>query len=122
MGAQFVFITQVTRTPRTWKGVDTFDANALEALLGRLEKDKSYTYNIEEISALNQRLAVARSAELFRRLNVPIINILDEVEALGVEGRKPLFIDLGHLTWQGDHLVGKLVGQKLAALGILPGE
>ena len=120
-GSQFVFITQVTRTPRTWKGVDTFDANALEALLGRLEADKSYAYDTEEISALNQRLAVSRSVELFRRLNVPIINILDEFEALGVEGRKPLFIDLGHLTWQGDHLVGKLVGQKLAALGILPG-
>ncbi len=120
-GAQFVFITQVTRTPRTWKGVDTFDANALEALLGRLEADKSYAYDIEEISALNQRLAVSRSVELFRRLNVPIINILDEFEALGVEGRKPLFIDLGHLTWQGDHVVGKLVGQKLAALGMLPG-
>ena len=119
-GAQFVFITQVTRTPRTWKGVDTFDANALQALLGRLESDKSYAYDTEEISALNQRLAVARSIELFRRLNVPIINILDEVEALGVEGRRPLFIDLGHLTWQGDHFVGKLVGQKLAALGILP--
>lgn len=120
-GSQFVFITQVTRTPRTWKSVDTFDANALEALLSRLETDRSYAYDTEEISALNQRLAVARSIELFRRLNVPIINILDDVEALGVEGRKPLFIDLGHLTWQGDHFVGKLVGQKLAALGILPG-
>jgi hypothetical protein len=119
-GAQFVFITQVTRTPRTWKGVDTFDANALDALLGRLESDKSYAYDTEEISALNQRLAVLRSVELFRRLNVPIINILDEVEALGVDGRKPLFIDLGHLTWQGDHFVGKLVGQKLATLGVLP--
>jgi hypothetical protein len=119
-GAQFVFITQVTRTPRTWKGVDTFDVNALEALLSRLESDKSYAYDTEEISALNQRLAVLRSVELFRRLNVPIINMLDEVEALGVEGRKPLFIDLGHLTWQGDHFVGKLVGRKLAALGVLP--
>ena len=80
-GTQFVFITQVTRTPRTWKGVDTFDANALEALLGRLESDKSYAYDTEEISALNQRLAVIRSVELFRRLNVPIINILDEVRS-----------------------------------------
>jgi hypothetical protein len=120
-GTQLVFITQVTRTPRTWKGVDTFDGNALEGLLDRLQADKSYAYDTEEISALNQRLAVARSIELFRRLNVPIINILDEVEALGVEGRKPLFIDLGHLTWQGDHFVGKLVGQKLAALGVIPG-
>jgi hypothetical protein len=119
-GSQFVFVTQAIRLPRHWKGVDTFDPNAVDALLDRLRTDKTYAYDTEEISALNQRLAVFRSIELFRRLNVPVINILDEVEALGVEGRKPIFVDLGHLTWEGDHLVGKLVGEKCAALGILP--
>jgi hypothetical protein len=111
----------VIRIPRQWKGVDTFDPNAVEALLNRLRDDKSYAYDTEEISALNQRLAVGRSIELFRRINVPIVNILDEVEALGPDRRKPMFIDLGHLTWEGDDFVGKLVGRKLAALGVLPG-
>ena len=120
-GAQFVFVTQVVRIPREWKGVDTFDGDAVEALLNRMRVDKSYVYDTEEISALNQRLAVDRSIELMRRLHVPVINIRDEIEALGPDGRKPLFIDLGHLTWQGDHLVGRLVGEKLKALGILPG-
>jgi hypothetical protein len=118
-GAQFVFVTQVIRIPREWKGVDTFDGTAVEALLNRMRTDTSYVYDTEEISALNQRLAVDRSIELMRRLNVPVINIRDEIEALGPEGRKPLFIDLGHLTWQGDHLVGKL-GEKLKALNLLP--
>jgi hypothetical protein len=120
-GAQFVFVTQVVRVPREWKGVDTFDGDALEALLNRMRVDTSYVYDTEEISALNQRLAVDRSIELMQRLNVPVINIRDEIEALGPERRKALFIDLGHLTWQGDHLVGRLVGEKLKALGILPG-
>lgn len=118
-GTRFVFITQAIRLPRHWKGVDTFDPNAVDALLDRLRTDKSYAYDTEEISALNQRLAVFRSIELFHRVNVPVINILDEVEVLGEDGRKPIFVDLGHLTWQGDHLVGRLVGEKLAALGIL---
>jgi len=120
-GAQFVFVTQVVRIPREWKGVDTFDGDAVEALLNRMRIDKSYVYDTEEISALNQRLAVDRSLELMQRLHVPVINIRDDIEALGLDGRKPLFIDLGHLTWQGDHLVGRLVGEKLKALGILPG-
>ncbi len=119
-GAQFVFITQVVRIPRTWKGVDTFDGDAVEALLNRMRTDKSYVYDTEEISALNQRLAIDRSIELMQRMKVPVINIRDEIEALGPDGRKPLFIDLGHLTWQGDHLVGKLVGEKLKALNVLP--
>lgn len=119
-GAQFVFVTQVVRIPRQWKGVDTFDGDAVETLLNRMRTDTSYVYDTEEISALNQRLAVDRSVELMRRINVPVINIRDEIEALGPDGRKPLFIDLGHLTWEGDHFVGKLVGQKLAALGVLP--
>jgi len=120
-GAQFVFVTQVVRIPRQWKGADTFDGDAVEALLNRLRTDTSYVYDTEEISALNQRLAVDRSVELMRRLNVPVINIRDEIEALGPDGRKPMFIDLGHLTWEGDHLVGRLVGEKLKALGIIPG-
>jgi len=118
-GARFVFITQAIRLPRHWKGVDTFDPNAVDALLDRLKNDSSYVYDTEEISSLNQRLAVFRSIERFKTLDIPVINILDEMEALGVDGRKPMFVDLGHLTWQGDHLVGKLVAEKLAALGIL---
>ena len=119
-GSQFVFVTQAIRQPRHWRDVDTFDPNAVDALLDRLRTDKSYAYDTEEISMLNQRLAVFRSIELFRTLNVPVINILDEFEALGVDGRKTMFVDMGHLTWQGDHLVGRLVGEKLAALGVLP--
>jgi hypothetical protein len=118
-GARLVFVTQVIRFPRRWKGIDTFDPNAVEALLEHLRRDPSYAYDTQEISALNQRLAVFRSLELCPTLNVPVINILDDLEALGEDARKPLFLDLGHLTWQGDRLVGTLVGKKLAALGIL---
>ncbi len=118
-GAHMVFVTQAIRLPRYWKGVDTFDPDAVDALLDRLRADKTYAYDTEEISSLNQRLAVFRSIELCRRVSVPVISILDEIEALGVDGRKPMFVDLGHLTWQGDKLVGTLVAQKLAALGIL---
>jgi hypothetical protein len=118
-GARMVFITQAIRLPRHWKGVDTFDPGAVDALLDRLRSDKTYTYDTEEISSLNQRLAVFRSIELCRRVNVPVISILDEMEALGVDGRKPMFVDLGHLTWQGDHMVGTLVGEKLQALGVI---
>ena len=88
-------------------------------LASRSGGPSSYVYDTEEISSLNQRLAVFRSIERFKTLDIPVINILDEMEALGADGRKPMFVDLGHLTWQGDHLVGKLVAEKLAALGIL---
>jgi hypothetical protein len=118
-GARMVFVTQVIRFPRQWKGVDTFDPDAVDALLDKLRSDRAYTYDTQEISCLNQRLAVFRSIELCRRLNVPVVSILDEFEALGDEARRPLFLDMGHLTWQGDRLVGTLVGKKLAALGIL---
>jgi hypothetical protein len=118
-GARMVFVTQAIRFPRHWKGVDTFDPNAVDALLDRLRNDRSYAYDTEEISCLNQRLAVFRSIEALRKKDVPVINILDEIEALGQDGRKPIFVDMGHLTWQGDELVGRLVGQKLAALRIM---
>lgn len=117
-GARMIFVTQVLRFPRQWKGVDTFDPDAVEALLERLRTDRLYVYDTEEISALNQRLAVFRSIEVCRRKDVPIIDLLGEFEALGDAGRKPMFIDLGHLTWQGDAMVGTLIGQKLAALGL----
>lgn len=112
-GARFVFVTQVIKFPRHWKGVDTSDANAVDALLERLQRDPAYAYDTYEISALNQRLAVARSMEVCRALHVPVIDILDDVEALGESGREQLFIDLGHLTWQGDEMVGRLIGEKL---------
>jgi len=118
-GARMVFVTQAIRLPRHWKGTDTFDPDAVDRLLDRLKNDKSYAYDTEEISSLNQRLAVFRSIEVLRKKDVPVINILDEIEALGVEGRKPIFVDLGHLTWQGDEFVGKLVGQKLAAMHLM---
>src|SRR5207253_9129437 len=38
-GARFVFVTQIVNFPRTWKGVDTFDDHADEALLDRLKAD-----------------------------------------------------------------------------------
>jgi hypothetical protein len=118
-GARMVFITQAVRFPRHWKGVDTFDPDAVDALLDRLRADKTYAYDLEEISCLNQRLAVFRSVEVCRKKDVPVITILDEIEALGEAGRKPIFVDMGHLTWQGDEFVGTLVARKLTALGLL---
>lgn len=118
-GARLVFVTQVIKFPRYWKGIDTFQPAAVEALLDRLKQDPSYAYDTFEISALNQRLAVFRSVEFCRALDVPVVNILDEVEALGESGRARLFLDLGHLTGEGDDLIGRLIGDKVKALGVL---
>jgi hypothetical protein len=112
-GARFVFVTQVVNWPRMWKGIDTFDYRAADGLLDRLKADNQYTYDVKEISALNQRLAVAYTITLCRELNVPIINILEPVEALGEVGREELFLDLGHRTVKGDKIVGKLIAKRL---------
>jgi hypothetical protein len=114
-GAQFVFVTQIVHFPRRWKDVDTFDYRAVDALLDRLKADRRYTYNVTEISALNQRLAVARTLELCREADIPAINILDAVEALGDADRAQLFSDLGHLTVKGDRFVGELIARNLTA-------
>jgi hypothetical protein len=119
-GARMVFVTQVIRFPRFWKGIDTFQPAAVEALLDRLKQDPAYAYDTYEVSALNQRLAVLRSVEFCRALDVPVIDILNEFEALGDAGRARLFVDLGHLTGEGDDLVGRLAGEKLKALGVVP--
>ena len=112
-GAQFVFATQIVRFPRMWKGVDTFDYRAVAALLDRLKADRSYAYDVTEISGLNQRLALRYTMELCRQQNIPIADILDPVEALGEPARNELFTDLGHLTIKGDRLVGQLIAKSL---------
>jgi hypothetical protein len=112
-GARFVFVTQVVRFPRTWKGVDTFDYRAVAALLDRLKADRQYAYDVQEISALNQRLAVLYTLKLCRENDIPVINILDAIEARGDAGRAEMFADLGHLTVKGDKIVGELIGTQL---------
>jgi len=112
-GAQFVFATQIVRFPRMWKGVDTFDYRAVDALLDRLKSDRSYSYDVTEISGLNQRLALRYTMELCRQQTIPIVDILEPVEALGESARNELFTDLGHLTIKGDRLVGQLIAKSL---------
>jgi hypothetical protein len=115
-GAQFPFATQIVRFPRMWKGVDTFDYRAVAALLDRLKADRSYAYDVTEISGLNQRLALRYTMELCRQQNIPIADILDPVEALGEPARNELFTDLGHLTIKGDRLVGQLIAKSIGEL------
>ena len=112
-GIRFVFVTQVIQFPRMWKGVDTFDYHAVDALLDRLKADRHYVYDAREISALNQRLALFYSLELCRQNDIPVINILDPIEALGEDGCTALFVDLGHLSVKGDQMVGELVAARL---------
>jgi hypothetical protein len=112
-GAQFVFATQIVRFPRMWKGVDTFDYRAVDALLDRLKADRSYSYDVTEISGLNQRLTLRYTMELCRQGNIPIVDILEPVEALGESARNELFTDLGHLTIKGDRLVGQLIAKSI---------
>ncbi len=109
--ARIVFVTQVIRFPRMWKGVDTFDRGAVSELLDRLHADRAYAYDVTEISALNQRMTLDYELEMCREFNIPVINILGEVEALGDAVRAELFLDLGHLTPKGDRLVGDLVAK-----------
>lgn len=112
-GARYVFVTQVIRFPRLWKGVDTFDYRAVDALLDRLRNDRTYVYDVTEISALNQRLAVLYTLELCRQQHIPVINILEAVEALGEDGRASMFTDLGHLSVTGDRIVGRLIARQV---------
>lgn len=115
-GARFVFATQIVRFPRMWKGVDTFDYPAVDALLDRLKADRHYAYDVTEISALNQRLALRYTMELCRQQDIPIADILEPVEALGDTGRNELFTDLGHLTVKGDRVVGQLIAKSVGEL------
>jgi len=115
-GARFVLATQIVRFPRMWKGVDTFDLRAVDALLDRLKGDRGYSYDVTEISGLNQRLALRYTMELSRQENIPIVDILDPVEALGESARNELFTDLGHLTIKGDRLVGQLIAKSIGEL------
>lgn len=109
-GARFVLATQVVRMPRTWKSVDTFDEHAVGALIDRLKADRGYTYDLGEISMLNQRLALAHERELCRRLGVPVVDAVSPVAALDASARDELFMDLVHLTIKGDRTVGQLIG------------
>jgi hypothetical protein len=112
-GTLFTFVTQAVRFPRMWKGVDTFDYVAVDALLDRLKADSHYVYDVTEISALNQRLAVLFTLGLCKENGIPVINILEPIEALGEVGRAELFMDLGHLTVKGDRFVGELIAKHL---------
>ena len=112
-GARFVFVTQVLQFPRMWKGVDTFEYRAVDALLDRLKADPQYVYDAREISALNQRLAVIYTLDLCHEHDIRIVNILEPVEALGDAGRAEMFMDLGHLTVKGDRIVSELLAARL---------
>ena len=109
----FVFVTQVVKFPRMWKGVDTFDDQAVDLLLDRLKADAAYEYDVTEISALNQRLAVAATLRLCSESRIPVANILEPMEGLGEGRRADLFMDLGHLTVKGDRVVGELIAGRL---------
>jgi len=112
-GARLVFVTQAYRFPRMWKGVDTFDYRAVDVLLDRLKADPQYVYNVTEISALNQRLTVGLTIDMCRRFDVPVLNILDAVEALGETTRAQMFMDLSHMTVEGDKIVGELIASQM---------
>ena len=112
-GAGFVFVTQVVNLPRTWKGIDTFDYHAVDALLDRLKADPKYVWNINEISMLNQRLALGYTLELCRENTIPVISVLDDMEALGEAKRAEMFVDLVHLSVKGDRFVGGLIAGRL---------
>lgn len=114
--ARFIFVTQVIHFPRIWKGVDTFDRRAVEALLDRMKADPQYAYDMKEVSALNQRLAIDTTVDICREQHVPVIDIRESIEALGEAQRAELFMDLGHLTVKGDRIVGGLIGHALGAL------
>lgn len=118
-GARFVLATQVVRFPRMWRGVDTFDDHAVDALLDRLKADRRYSYDVTEISALNQRLALFHTIDLCRQQDIPVVDILGPVDALGESERAELFSDLGHLTVKGDRMVGELIAKGLQGIGEL---
>ncbi len=113
---RFMLVTQPINFPRYHRGVDTFDFNAVNRLIESLQSDPAYLYDTFEISALNQRLAVARQIELARKHQVFVVDILDEVEEFGDAGRKQIFTDLGHRTQRGNQVIGKLIGAKVHSL------
>jgi hypothetical protein len=113
-GGRPVFVTQVVNFPRAWKSTDTFDYGAVDALLDRLRADTHYAYDVQEISALNQRLAVDYTIALCRELSVPVVDIRNAVEALGDRARAEMFLDLGHRTIKGNEIVGELIARDLA--------
>jgi len=115
-GATLVFVTQVIDWPRMWKGIDTFDYAAVDRLLDRLRADDHYAYDVQEISALNQRLAVAYTIALCDQLHVRVVDIRGDVESLGDRGRREMFLDLGHRTVKGNAVVGTLIADTLAAI------
>lgn len=110
---QFVFVTQVVDLPRTWKGIDTFDYHAVDALIDRLKADPTYVWDINEISMLNQRLALGYTLELCREHTIPVMSVLDDMEALGEAKRAEMFVDLVHLSVKGDRFVGGLIASRL---------
>jgi hypothetical protein len=115
-GAKFIFITQPVDMPRFFKGVDTFRWRGVLTRIQDLKNDPQYTYDTAEISFLNQRLAVLYSLDICKENNIPVINILDEIEKLDSVSRSELFYDQVHRTIKGNRAIGRLIGDKLRAL------
>ncbi len=112
-GARFIFITQAINVPRYYKGVDTFNYKDILSRIDSLKNDPNYSYDAFEISALNQRLAVFYTIEFCEKYSILYINILNEVEILGSIERNEMFTDMGHKTFKGNSILGKLIGHKL---------
>ena len=115
-GASFVLVTQDTRFPRYHRGIDTFDFDQVSRLLDSLERDQGYVYDAYEISALNQRLVVARQVQLASTAGIPVVDVLSEMEAVGQRRRDEMYYDLAHHTWLGNQFIGELIGTKLGAM------
>lgn len=114
--ATLVFVTQPIQLDRYHRDVDTFDFEQMNRLLDALKGDPDYVYDTLEISALNQRLAVAFQTRLAQQYGIPVIDILPDIEALGPERRRELFVDLGHRSWIGNQIVGEMIARKLRPL------
>lgn len=112
----FVFVTQPTRFPRYHRGIDTFDFDQVSQLLDALQADRRCVYDACEISALNQRLAVARQLQLAHHAAIPVVDIVLDVEAVGQAQREPMFDDLAHRTWMGNQFIGELIGTRLGLM------
>ncbi len=115
-GGRFVFVTEVSRFPRYYRQIDTFDYRQVEGLLDSLERDPAYVYDAAEISALNQRLVVAYSLEVCRQHDIPAINLLDMIEQLGEQELDAYFTDLVHSTWKLDKLIGEEIAARLTKI------
>jgi hypothetical protein len=110
--AKFIFITQVSKPARYFVEVDTHNTFSIKNKIEKLKKDQNYQYNAYEISALNQRLAVAESITFLRRIGSDIIDLRDEYYNYMKEAE--LFNDLAHMNCRGEVTLGNLVFKYLS--------